>query len=253
MGTQDRDIVAEFTHQADAFARAAVYQLAATLDALVAALPLTPDGRWLDVACGPGIVTRALAGHVGEAVGVDLTPAMVEKAAAEAAGLGVRNVRFVLGDATALPLGDGAFDGAVTRFSLHHIPAPARVLREMARVVRAGGCVAAADHLTSDDSVVAAWHHDVERLRDPSHWLSLGPRAFFGLGDGVGLRRVSQAVVPFDMDFEEWLTRGSGGEPHRAVISELLANAPRGAEDVFGRSGSRLRFSLGIAVWRRDG
>jgi len=248
---QEGAIVSEFTHQADAFARAAVYQLAATLDGLIAPLPLAPDQRWLDVACGPGIVTRALAGRVREAVGVDLTPAMLEKARADAAAAGVRHAVFVPGDATALPFGDGTFDGAVTRFSLHHIPAPARVLREMARVVRSGGCVAAADHLTAAGAAAAAWHHDIERLRDPSHWLSLSPEVFFGLGEAGGLRLVTRQVVPFQLDFEEWLTRGSGGATNRAVIEELLAGAPPGSDGIFTVAGGRLHLSLGVAVWQR--
>ena len=242
-------IVSEFTHQADAFARAAVYQLAATLDALLDSVPLSPNQRWLDVACGPGIVTRALAGRVGEAVGVDITPAMLEKARADAAG--IANARFVLGDATALPFPDGGFDGALTRFSLHHIPAPARVLREMARVVVTGGYMAAADHLTSSETSAAAWHHDIERLRDPSHWLSLSPEVFFGLGEPLGLRLVTRQVVPFDLDFEEWLTRGSGGAANRGVIEALLAAPPAGSAEVFAVSGGRLHVSLGLAVWQR--
>lgn len=247
-------IRAEFTHQAEAFARASVYQHAATLEALLRALPLAPGQAWLDVACGPGIVSRALAGRVGAVVGVDLTPAMVAKATAEAAGL--PGLRFVEGDAAALPFPEAAFDGAVTRFSLHHIPAPARVVREMARVVRPGGTVAVADHLTSADPRTAAWHHDIERLRDPSHWLSLAPEAFFGLGGEVGgpagpLEVVHRETRAYDIDFEEWLTRGSGGPAQRALITRLLAEAPPEGARIFGLADGRIRMELGIAVWRR--
>lgn len=252
-GGQQDTVVSEFTHQADAFSRAAVYQLAATLEGLLADLSLSPDAAWLDVACGPGIVTRALAARVGRAVGVDLTPAMVARAQAEAANAGAPNASFVEGDAAALPFADASFDGAVTRFSLHHIPAPVRVLREMARVVRPGGWVAAADHLSSDGAVAAAWHHDLERLRDPSHWHSLGPEAFFALGATVGLEPVSHRAAPFDLDFEEWLSRGSGGAANRAVIEELLAAPPPGSEGIFSVSGGRLHLTLGVAVWRRPG
>lgn len=244
-------MTAEFTHQVDAFARAGVYQIAATLGGLVAALPLRAEDRWLDVACGPGIVTRALGARVREAVGVDLTPAMVGRAAADAARAGMANVRFQTGDAAALPWPDGAFDGAVTRFSLHHIPAPGRVVREMARVVRPGGHVAAADHLTAADPAVAGWHHDIERLRDPSHWLSLPAEVFFGLGAGSGLRLVTRTVIPFDLDFEEWLGRGSGGPANRAWIESLAAAPPPGGAEVFGVSDGRIRLSLGIALWQK--
>jgi SAM-dependent methyltransferase len=242
-------VIAEFTHQADAFARADVYRLAATLDRLLQALPLGPGDRWLDVACGPGIVARALAARVREAVGIDLTPAMVQRAQADAAT--VANVRFAVGDAAALPFAPGEFDGAVTRFALHHIPAPARVLREMARVVRPGGHVAAADHLTSAAAAIAAWHHDIERLRDPSHWLSLPGEVFFGLGEAAGLRLVRREEAGFDLDFEEWLARGSDGPAHRALIAECLAHAPTGADEFFAVRAGRLHLRLGIAVWEK--
>jgi ubiquinone/menaquinone biosynthesis C-methylase UbiE len=45
------------------------------------------------------------------------------------------SVAGVLGDATALDIEDGSFDGAITRLSLHHIPVPSRAMAEMARVV----------------------------------------------------------------------------------------------------------------------
>ena len=241
--------IAEFSHQAEAFAGASVYWHPETLDALVAALPLQPGERWLDVACGPGIVTRALAEHVGLAVGLDLTPAMLERARLDAGGRA--NVRFVPGDAAALPWADGAFDGAVTRFSLHHLEDPGRALAEMARVVRPGGTVAVADHLTATDGPAASWHNELERLRDPSHRRSLAEEEIVGLGEACGLRPVSRSTASFDLDFEEWLTRGSGGPAHRARITAEAAAPPPAAAPFFRLEGARLHLRLGIAVWRK--
>ena len=61
----------------------------------------------IDVACGPGTFTWPLAARVRHAVGVDLTPAMVEKARAEAVRDGITNIEFVCADVYALPLADG--------------------------------------------------------------------------------------------------------------------------------------------------
>ena len=92
-------------------------------------------------------------------------------ATCEAASVDLVNARFVVGYATALDLPDACVDGAVTGcFSLHHVPLPSRVVAEMARVVRPGGWVCLADHVTSDDGRETAWHQEIERLRDPSHW-----------------------------------------------------------------------------------
>src|SRR5262249_26139372 len=148
---------------------------AATLGALVELVPEDPAARWLEVACGPAMVGRAVALRVGSLHGVDLTPAMIEKARAEAEREGIDNVEVSLGDATALEFGGGSFDGAITRFSLPHIPVPQRVVEEMARVVRPGGLVVVADHARDDHAAVSAWVEEIERLRDPSHWACLTP------------------------------------------------------------------------------
>ncbi len=241
----------EFTHQADRFAAAPVMRSAQTLDAFLELLPTRPGDAFLDVACGPGIVTVALARRVRRAVGCDVTPKMLERAGAEAAREGAVGVEFVAGDATALPFPDGSFDGAVTRFSLHHIPHPVRVLREMARVVRPGGTVAAADHLTSVRGPAAAWHQEIERLRDPSHWACLTGPGLVRLGERAGLELLVSRRVRFTLDFEEWITRGSGGLAHRALIEALAEEPPPGGAGVFLRTGGVLRLRLGIAVWRR--
>jgi SAM-dependent methyltransferase len=216
----------EFAHQADAFARSPTMSLAETLDAVVELVPEDATARWVEVACGPGLISRAMAARVGSVQGLDLTPAMVEKARAEATAARVDNVSFQVGDATALDLAADSFDGAVTRFSLHHIPAPVRVLEEMRRVVKPGGLVIVADHVTDDDGDAAAWHEQIERLRDPSHWACLTPSRIAGLAARAGLEPDLDRVVPFEIDFEEWLNRGSGGPANAVLIERLLSEAP---------------------------
>ncbi len=252
MPDEPSPVVAEFTHQARAFAVSPAMHAPAALADFLALLLAAGGQRWCDVACGPGILARALAPRVAEVVGVDLTPAMVETARAEARREAVANVRFLQGDATGLPIDDGAFDGAMTRFSLHHIPAPGRVVAEMARVVRVGGTVAVVDHLTSAGGAVAAWHQEIERLRDPSHWASLAPDALLRVGAALGLTLVAQRTLAFDLDWEEWIGRGSGGPGNRALIERLVVSAPPGGDEVFAVRGGRLWLRLGVAVWRRD-
>jgi SAM-dependent methyltransferase len=243
----------EFTQQAHSFARSPAMSAAATLGSVVEMVPADPEARWLETACGPAIVGRAIAARVGSVHGVDLTPAMVEKAGAEAAAGGVGNIDFSLGDATALDLEDAGFDGAVNRFSLHHIPAPGRVLEEMARVVRPGGWVVVADHLTDADGDAAAWHGEIERLRDPSHWACLTRERLLAAGEAAGVVLDEEQVIPLDLDFEEWLGRGSRGPDAAALIERLLAAAPPSAESfrVVGEPGERrLLLRNSVTRWR---
>jgi SAM-dependent methyltransferase len=243
----------EFAHQADSFARSPTMSLAETLGVVVELVPDDPEARWAEVACGPGLIARAMAPRVGSVVGIDLTEAMIEKARADAAEAGIENVSFEVGDATALDLPDDSLDGAITRFSLHHIPAPIRVLEEMRRVVRPGGYVVVSDFVTDDDGASAAWQEQIERLRDPSHWALLTPSRIATIGEQIGLERDHERIVPFEIDFEEWLNRGSGGPANAALIDRLRAEAPPDAESfiVTGEGADRvLHYRNSLHRWQ---
>jgi SAM-dependent methyltransferase len=255
MPDHDESIRDEFTHQTESFAQSPVALRADTLDALVELAPAEPAARWLEVASGPGLVARRLAARVGEVRGVDLTPAMVEKATAEAAREGVENVSFRVGDATALPFEDAGFDGAITRFSFHHIPAPRRVLAEMARVVRPGGQIVVADHLADSDRDGCAWAEEIERLRDPSHWACRTEAWYRGVGAGLELDLEDEEVHPLVIDFEDWLARGSGGATAGPLVERLLTERPPTATSfrVEGdrETGRTLTYMFIVARWRR--
>lgn len=211
-------------------------------------LPARPDQRWLEVACGTGIVSRALAPRVREVVGCDITPAMLSVARREGASL--PNVRYLEGDATALPFPEGEFDGAVTRFSLHHIPFPERVLGEMARAVRPGGWVAVGDHLGSPRLDAFNRHQSIERLRDPSHWANLTSAWLLRRARSAGLRLVGHEESDLVMSFDEWLGRGSGGPENAGLIESAIAEL---AGDPYCAllPDRMLRFRMGRFIWRK--
>ena len=116
----DQTLVDEFTRQAASFNASPAMSSAETLQALVDAMPLAHDQSWLDVACGPGLVTRAIAPHVGRVLGVDVTPAMLEMARVEASRAGLANVEIDRGDATRLNLTDASFDGVVSGLAIQY-------------------------------------------------------------------------------------------------------------------------------------
>jgi SAM-dependent methyltransferase len=245
----------EFTQQAAGFGKAAVMTSAETLGALVDLVPADAGARWLEPACGTGLVSRAMAAKVGAVTGVDLTPAMLDEAKQAAAGEGIVNVSFGVGDATALEFAVGSFDGAITRLSLHHIPVPGRVIAEMARVVRPGGSVVVADLVADEaDGDGAAWREEIERLRDPSHWACRTPEQLRDMGSAAGLAPEHEQLIPLDVDFEDWLARGSGGRAAAPLVDELLAQRHEGTESfrvTAGERGRRLLQRYWLCRWRR--
>jgi SAM-dependent methyltransferase len=244
----------EFTRQSASFGRSAAMTSAQTLGALVETVPEDLGSHWIDVACGPGLISRAIADRVGSVQGIDLTPAMVEEAALRAGEEGAENVSFAVGDATSLDFADATFDGAVTRLSLHHVPAPARVVSEMARVVRPGGTIVISDLAADSDRDASAWREEIERLRDPSHWACLPPERLAASCAAVGLVLDDERIVQVDIDFDEWLERGSGGGRSAPLIQRLLDEQPATADAfrvVTGDSGRRLLQDYWLARGRR--
>ena len=110
--------------------------------AAVRAARVSSGGSALDVACGTGKLTAALAvavGPSGRVVGVDLSTAMLEQARRAFGEL--RQVEFVAGNALALPFEADCFDAATIAFGLRNLASFEDGFREMARVVRPGGRV----------------------------------------------------------------------------------------------------------------
>src|SRR5713226_7799730 len=126
----------EFTRQAETFSASAAITDTALTQRFVTALGEAVSGSVLDVACGPGILSAAIAKAARDVVAFDLTPQMLKKAAQRCAEAGLDNVTFREGNAAALPFANAAFDAAVTRLSVHHFDRPKRVIDEIFRVLR---------------------------------------------------------------------------------------------------------------------
>jgi SAM-dependent methyltransferase len=117
--------------------------------------------RLLDVGAGPGTITADLAGIVGDVVATEVSEDAAAITRAGAPGVDVR-----VADIHALPFEDGEFDVVHAHQVLQHVADPVGALREMARVTRPGGLVAARD---SDYATFAWW----PRLPDLDRWLEL--------------------------------------------------------------------------------
>lgn len=123
---------------------------------------LRPGMDVLDVGCGPGSVTLDLAQIVGpgQVVGIENTDAPLASARAAAAERGDRTTTFQHGDAYALPFADASFDVVHAHQVLQHLTDPVAALREMVRVARPGGWIAARDA----DYAAMSWFPELPAL-----------------------------------------------------------------------------------------
>lgn len=129
---------------------------------------LRPGMKVLDVGCGPGTITADLAALVpdGHVTGLDREPAVLERARSTAAGRGLGNVDFAVGDVHALEYPDDTFCVVHAHQVLQHVGDPVAALREMRRVTAPGGYVAVRDA----DYAAMTWYPEVPGLDD---WLDL--------------------------------------------------------------------------------
>ena len=177
------------------------------------------DGQHvLDVGCGPGALTAELIGRVGapNVAAVDPSEPFVAAIRARFPGVVVREA-----SAEALPFADGSFDTTIAQLVVHFMADPVAGLREMARVTRTGGSVAACvwDHAGGQGPLSVFW--DVARQLDPtvkdeSSLAGAREGQLAELFDQAGLRDLVATVVSADFEhanFESWwepFTRGVG-------------------------------------------
>ncbi|MDO5034530.1 MAG: class I SAM-dependent methyltransferase [Actinomycetaceae bacterium] len=99
---------------------------------------LAPDMKVLEIGCGPGTVTKHIAGSCRELVATDFSNKMVEQARKRVAA---ENTEFLTASAYSLPFPDASFDAVVASNMLHVVSDPEAVLAEAARVLRPGGAL----------------------------------------------------------------------------------------------------------------
>ncbi|QJR16498.1 class I SAM-dependent methyltransferase [Usitatibacter palustris] len=105
-------------------------------DAFLALMEKGGMGRVAEICCGRGEAFRLLRERVGAGVGVDVSISMLEAARRE---LGGERIAFVQGDATALPIADGAYDNVVMFGGIHHVNDREKLFSEVFRILKPGG------------------------------------------------------------------------------------------------------------------
>jgi ubiquinone/menaquinone biosynthesis C-methylase UbiE len=203
---QQKELIQDrFTRTVDVFGDFVMKDRVREADNLARLVAANGNDRAVDLACGPGTLALTFARNVRWICGVDLTAAMLARARRTAHAEGMRNVAFALGDAHALPFADASLNLAVTSYSLHHMPDPARVLREMGRVLKPGGRAGVLDIFVPEDSKIAEINNRIERLRDPSHTRTLSKSELDKMFTAAGLRILATEVEEHPRSFDHWM------------------------------------------------
>jgi trans-aconitate 2-methyltransferase len=233
----------------------------------VTALQFAETDRVLDVGCGDGFLTRAVAGMVpdGCAVGVDASPRMIATAHA-GGGATASGPWFVLADARRLPFSE-YFDAVVSFNALHWVPEQRRALAEIASVLRPGGrvliqVVCAGDRVSLESAAMTLcqsprWAQWFEGFAAP--FVHVDPAGYRELAASAGLMLEDVVVTDRDWDFgsrEEfarWCSVGSTAWTDRLPEhdrGQFIADLVQAYEPIVGRPGL-FRFTQMRALLRR--
>lgn len=249
MSSEHRErILDQFTRQAEPFARAQAIRSPEALDRIVQMAETGPEDTVLDVACGPGLLACAFARVARHAVGVDITPAMLEQARKTQVEQGLENVSWQSGDVLSLPYPDHHFSIVVSRFVFHHLLDPLAALKEMKRVCKPGGRVVVADMAPAPEKAEAL--NAMERLRDPSHARAMPLEELRSLFAQAGLPKPRVDRYRLEGELEDLLQRSFPKEGDADRIRNIFADSL--ADDALDlatrRVNGRIFFSYPVAI-----
>ncbi len=211
-----------------------VHARGSDLPLLPAVAGLTGAERVLDVATAVGHTALALAPHVREVIGVDLTREMLAEARRQAASRGIANASFQEGDAEQLPFRDGLFDVVVCRIAAHHFPDVPAFCRESARVLRPAGRLLVVDNVAPEDDELDSFINAVEKLRDPSHYREYRLSEWRDFMTEAGFRFEVANEFVMTLEREPWLARMNAPELVAVEVRRRLEQAAPRVKQAFG-------------------
>lgn len=225
---------------ADAFGSTAAAYLAspthasgADLQTLAAELAAAPGGAVLDLGCGAGHVSFAVAPHAHTVTAYDLSARMLATVAAAAHERGLDNIRTQEGAAEVLPFADASFDWVLSRFSAHHWHDVPRALAEVRRVLKPGARAIFVDVAGADHPLLDTYFQSVELLRDVSHIRDYRVGEWLAFFERAGFEAQVRQRWRITMEFDQWVARMRTPEVRVAAIRSLWSAAPDEVREYF--------------------
>lgn len=247
--TSHRDVILDqFTRQATPFATAPGIRDEAALALVVEFSGVGPADTVLDVACGPGILACAFARVARHVTGIDITPAMLDRARALQREHGFANVTWQPGDVSPLPYPDASFTVVVSRYAFHHFLDPRAALAEMARVCAPGGTVVVIDAAPAPEK--AAAFNRMELVRDPSHVRAMPAAELVSLFADAGLAEPRVTTYRLEAELEGLISRSFPKRGDDETLRRLFRDSlPTDALGVGARVvDDTIRFAYPVAV-----
>ena len=200
----------------------------------------------LDVGCGAGHASFAMASAGAHVIAYDISDDMLAVVTKEGAGRGLTAIETRRGPAEKLPFGDAAFDLVATRFSAHHWRDVPSALAEIRRVLKAGGTLIVIDAVAPEDPLFGTVLQTVELLRDASHVCDYRISEWIQMFRGAGFTLPLHDRWTLRMEFDTWIARMHTPEQRVCAIRDVFEHTPEEVQRHFS-IGDDDSFDLGVA------
>lgn len=228
MRTHEQTVQSQFDPRAGAYLTSAVHVAGPDLQRaeILVSQAVAVTAQAVDIGCGGGHLSFALAPHVARMVALDPSPGMLAAVSRSAAERGLAQIETRQGNAESLPFPDRSLPLVCTRYSAHHWTRLEAAVREIARVLAPGGHALVIDTLGHEDPLVDTFMQSIELLRDPSHVRNRSRAEWLSLLQTVGLIELESADWPTRLEFASWAERMRTPADRVAVIRSLQDGAP---------------------------
>lgn len=247
MTSHDDQVNRQFGPAAAAYLTSSAHAQGADLVKLGNLMQGRSEALVLDLGCGAGHVSFAVAPQVKSVTAFDLSEGMLAVVAQEARTRGLGNIVTRQGVAEQLPFADQSFDYVLTRFSAHHWAKLPQAMAELRRVLKGDGRVVIVDVLAPDAPLLDTHLQAIELLRDVSHVRNYSFAEWRGQLAAVGLQVDASDKWKLPLDFHAWVARIQTPADRVAVIRGLLQHAPQEVRDYLAWQPD-LSFSLEVVM-----
>jgi ubiquinone/menaquinone biosynthesis C-methylase UbiE len=222
----DALVAQQFGATARAYLESETHSTGGDLELLAQEVAAIPKAAVLDLGCGAGHASFAVAPHAASVTAYDLTPEMLAVVEREAAARELPNIATVQGMAEELPFPEAHFDCVISRYSAHHWHDVPAALREVRRVLKPGGRALLIDTAGGETPLLDTHLQAVEILRDPSHVRDYSAREWLALFREAGFTATLRQEWPLPIEFSGWIERQRTAPERVAAIHAVWRAAP---------------------------
>ena len=230
---QPQVAAAQFGNAANDYVTSPIHANGPDLSKLREEIGARPDAIVLDIGCGAGHASYAIAPQVSEVHAYDVAAPMVETVARIASERGLHNIHTLQGPAESLPYANGSFDYVVSRLSAHHWRDVPNALSEVRRVLKSDGRAIWIDAAGHADPLLDTHLQAIELLRDRSHVRDYTIVEWQSMFAAAGFAASIRATWRIEVEFRSWIARMRTPLECEAAIKHLWTHAPQEVRDYY--------------------